>query len=265
MAVLVTRLEAEDRTKRGIQSAQRRLGGLGGTLRGPVAKGAKVAALGIAGVGIAGVGIGVKLAKDFLTLGDQIHKMSIRTGVSAESLQKLKFAAEQSGSSIETLEKGILRSTRVIQDARDGLASATDTFDALNLSVEDLDGLNPEEQFNLLADAVAGIEDPTKRAAIAQELFGKSGAELIPLLEGGSAGIKQLTDEAERNGNIMSSRTVAATAKFNDTLNTLKQKGLAVALRGFEAILPHIVKFAGYVSDVVVPPSASTPGLCSRT
>ena len=81
----------------------------------------------------------------------------------------------------ETFEKALLRQSRTILDASQGTATAVDALDLLGLTYMDVEGLSPDESFLVLADAIAGIEDPATRAAAAQEVFGRSGAELIPL------------------------------------------------------------------------------------
>ena len=77
---------------------------------GEIAKGAKFVvkfvAIGVAGIGSAGIAVGAKQVGDFLSTADAIGKMSSRTGIQIEELQKLDFALQQGGSSIETFEKG---------------------------------------------------------------------------------------------------------------------------------------------------------------
>jgi len=202
---------------------------------------------------LAGAGIGVKIAKDFLQAGDELDKFNRRTGISVEQIQRLKFAAQQSGTSIETIEKAFLRSTRVIGDAQSGLKEAEDTLVALGLSVEDLANTHPDELFYTFADALVAIESPLQKAQLAQELFGRSGAQLLPLLEDGAEGVRLLTDEAERNGNIMSTEAAQAAAKFNDTLNELKQIGLSGVTAALSALVPHLTALAQYVKDEALP------------
>ena len=219
-----------DRAARDAESVGRKIGRVG-----------KVAALGLAGLGVAGAAVAAKFAADFLKTGDALDKMSKRTGVTVEQLQRLEFAAEQSGSDLGTLEKAFLRQARVINDANDGLASATDSFDALGVSVADLEGLSPDEQFTLLADALSQVEDSGKKAALAQEIFGRSGAQLIPLIDEGAAGIGALADQASKAGNIMSTQSAQAAAKFNDQLNVLKQGLLSIGQQAFAALIPLLL------------------------
>lgn len=69
-----------------------------------------------------------------------------------------------------------------------------------------------------VADAIAGIDDPTRRAAVAMQILGDSGAELLPLLSGGSAGLAEMRDEARSLGATVSTESAAMGAQFNDAL-----------------------------------------------
>ena len=252
MANLDIVVSAIDRTRGGLSSAgrnidkaERKTSKLGAA--------SKVAGLAIGGLAIAGVAAGVALVGNFLKSGDALDKMNKTTGIGIEDLQKYGFAAEQSGSSLETFSKGILKQARFLDDANSGLATSTDTLDALGLSVKDFEGLNPDQQFNVFADALSGVDDAGQKAALAQEIFGRAGAELLPLLSEGTAGIAALTAEAEANGNIMSTKAAQSAAKFNDQLNVLKQKGLAVVQKAMEALIPAMLAVIDFIDQKVVP------------
>jgi hypothetical protein len=89
------------------------------------------------------------------------------------------------------------------------------------VSVKDLEGLSPDEQLRVIADGFARVNDPAKRAALAVDLFGRSGVRMLPLLVEGAAGIDRLTKEAADFGLVMSTETAAAAEKFHDTLSRL--------------------------------------------
>ena len=238
-AKLIAEIDADTKGfTRGMDKAEKRASGFGKKLAGV----GKIAAGGLAVAGIAAAGAAAKLAADFLQTGDALHKMNIRTGVSVENLQKLDFAAQQSGSDLETLEKAFLKQSKVINDANSGLTGAVDKLDALGLSAEDLIDLSPDEQFKLIADAMKNVTNDTEKAAIAQEIFGKSGADLIPLLNEGADGINRLSDQAAAAGNIMSADAATAAAEFNDRLNVLKQGVLSIGQKAFAAMLPILFK-----------------------
>tara|TARA_R100001129_G_scaffold184644_1_gene170084 strand:- start:1562 stop:3334 length:1773 start_codon:yes stop_codon:yes gene_type:complete len=184
-----------------------------------------------AGVGAAGgklVGLGTAILAPlgaavavFAKMGDELNKMAARTGVAVEALSGLKFAAEQSGTSLQTVEKGILKMNQAVMKAADGGKTMTEAFGKLGLSVDDLQGKTPDEQFKLIADRLRAIEDPGLRAALAMQIFGKAGAEMLPMIMQGSAGIDALIKKAEELGIVMSTEDANAAAKFTDTLHEL--------------------------------------------
>ena len=253
MAAVVVPIQALDRTKKGVGSATKRFGALRGTLGG-VGKAGKIAAIGIGAIAVVGIGVGIKLAKDFLVAGDALHKMNLRTGISVEELQKMRFAAEQSGSSLEVFEKGLQTFNKGLADAATkGTGPVADGLELVGLGLKDLQGLAPEEQFKVMADAIAAIEDPTLAAAASQKLFGGAGRDLLPLLKEGADGINKLGAQAEAAGNIMSSETAAAAAKFNDEMNLLKQQLGSLAQRGFQKLIPYMLDFLGVTREHIIP------------
>lgn len=156
--------------------------------------------------------------RTFATYGDQLDKMSKRTGISVEALSGLGFAARRSGASMETVEVAIRRMQRSIEDAGRGSKEAVDALAALGLSAAALKGLSPEEQFKTIAARLAAIADPTKKAALAMMLFGRSGTMLLPMLDD----LDSLLKEAKRLGLIVSKEDAAAAAAFADAWGDVK-------------------------------------------
>jgi len=123
----------------------------------------------------------VAASKVFSDMGDSIAKMSARTGIGVESLSELGYAAEMSGTSMESFEKSVRTMQKTLVAAAGGSAAAVGALRKLGLTAADLDGLSPEQQFKLIADQLSKIEDPAARAVVAMDIFGKSGAELLPI------------------------------------------------------------------------------------
>ena len=208
------------------------------------------AALGAAVIaGSAILGFGISSIKTFAETGDAIQKMALRTGFSTEALSELGFAAEQSGASLETIEKAAKRMAVTILDANMGLSTAVDALDLLGLSVKDLEGLAPEEQFLTLLNAIGGVEDASLRAALAQRIFGRSGTELLPLLANGAEGIARLRQEARDLGIVFSQDAANSAAEFTDAMNELNQavKGIQFEVGGLLA--PHLTDLARWFVD----------------
>jgi len=195
---------------------------------------ARIRNLGIQMAAVAGIGLGL-VAREFRNMSqeaDRIQKLAISTGLTAEAVQELGFAAEQSGSDMESLVRGVQQLQRNIQGGLDGLTTYSRAFSRIGIEVQELAGLRPDEQFRRVAQALSEIEDPTIRTATAMEVFGRAGRDLLPLLARGSAGIEEFADQMRRSGAVMDTDTVNAAARFNDALNLLRQnvQGLKVSL-----------------------------------
>ena len=183
--------------------------------------GASVVKLGapIMAMGAAITGVLAGAVKHFASVGDHLNKMSLRTGIAAGSLAELGFAAEQSGTDLDVVEKAIRRQQKNIRDLERGLSTAVDAFDALGLSLDNLKGKSPEDQFELITERLGALEDPTMKAAIAQEVFGRAGTALIPML----GNLKALKAEARELGIIPTEEEVQNAAKVTDAINRVRR------------------------------------------
>ena len=201
-----------------------------------------VAGLGIA-MGVAAAGAAVLSVKRYAEFGDQIHKMSQRVGFSTEALSELAHAAELSGTDIGSLEKGLRAMQRNIHDAGRGLSTQTDALDALGVSIEQLQGKKPEEQFDILARALAGVKDETTQSALAQIFFGRSGTALLPILANGVAGMAAMRAEAHDLGIVMSEEDAAAAAEFVDNMTRLNRRLDAMKFALARGLIPRLIEF----------------------
>ena len=208
------------------------------------------------GIGMVAVGAAVTaalagLVNSYAKAGDAVQKMALRTGFSTEALSELKFASEIAGTSIEALEKGIKRMADFVEDAKDGLSTSTVALDKLGLSLDDLKGKSPEDTFFLLAGAIGDVEDPLQRAALASDVFGRAGTQLLPLLAEGSSGIARLRQEANDLGVVFSQDAANAAAEFQDNMLRLKTSlqgaGFAIA----EDLIPFLNEIIPKLVEIV--------------
>lgn len=193
----------------------------------------------------------VLATRTFVRMGDEVQKTALRTGIGAEALSALGYAAGQSGASMDAVAKGLGRLARVQNDARRGTATAIETFDALGVSLQSLSALSPEEQFARVADAVASIEDPMRRAALAQEVFGRGGQELMPLLLEQTRGIAALVAEAKRLDLVVSQEDADAAAALGDAFDRVASAVRMVAFRVGSALAPTLTRTADAVASIV--------------
>lgn len=158
---------------------------------------------------------------------DDIAKSADKIGVTTDALQELRVAADLSGVSTSQLDTALSRFARTASDARNGLSTAERAFDAVGVSVTDLDGnLKPiDALLSEVADGMAGMGDATQRAATAQELFGRSGTQMVNLLAAGGAGIEQMRQQARELGIVFEEGLIRETVRLKDEM-TLLQKQL---------------------------------------
>jgi hypothetical protein len=170
--------------------------------------------------GAAGLGA---LMKSALETGEALTIMSRQTGVGVETLQELHFAADEAGVSHEALDSALNRLNRDMGQAASGNKAAQITFQALGLSLNDANGnaKTADEIFSEVADSIKSAGSAAEKAAIGQALFGRSYAQMLPLLEKGSENLKISADEAKRLGVVLSADTVKAAEEANIRLKVL--------------------------------------------
>lgn len=224
----------------GIRKVDGTVSGLAGRLNGAFG-GVSTALQGIA-TAVAGGSIAA-LVRNFADAGDQLNKLSQKTGVAVESLSELQYAARLSDVSTEQLGDGFRKLAVNMTEAARGTGEAKDAFKALGISQRELQSLSPDAAFRRIADAFANIEDGAGKSALAVKIFGRSGTELIPLLNSGAAGLSKMGEEARRFGLVISAETAQAAEAFNDNITRLQAsvQGLGFALAN--EVLPSLDDF----------------------
>ncbi len=187
----------------------------------------------------------VGLVKGAIDSADSFGKLSDQTGIAANTLQAYVNAGKLAGVSQETIDKGLRRLAQSMREADQGVATYKDSFDALGISVRTVDGQFKTNQKVLgeVADKFATMENGATKAAIAMEIFGRSGASLINLLNGGAASLTEFNYEVSEN--------FAQNAEFfNDQIAVL-----AIRFDGFrkqltDALLPALNTIVGVFSEL---------------
>lgn len=171
--------------------------------------------------GLAAFGAGaVAVGRGLVQLEGEVERLgqlADRLGVSFGFVQVLETAANQTGTSVEALGGSFTKFLRSVDDARDGGKNAAAAFKTLGLSTEDVRNADPERLFTQSAEAIAKIADPAKRAATAVALFGKSGAELLPVFRQLGAAASDL----ERIGGALTDEQRAQIDAFGDSMDRL--------------------------------------------
>ncbi len=192
-----------------------RVGGLGQLRQANSGVAQMVGGLRTAGAALAGAAIVqsaraaltgvVEFTTEMIDLGDETAKTARTLGIGADDLMRWRFAAERSGIPARSLTNGLRRLQRNLVEAGEGSSTAVRAFNALGISWNDTAGRarEIEDVIPEIADSIRGMSSDTEKAARLQQIFGRSGAELLPLLDQGSDGIRQLTERFnELNGTL---------------------------------------------------------------
>lgn len=216
--------------QKGLTSAQKSLAQFDKKMK---AIGGKLQVVG-AGISIAGAGIAAAFRSQ-VNAADEMSKAAQKFGVPVEELSRLKYAADLSDVSLETLGQSLGRLSK-------GMVNSPAQFDKLGISILGADGKmrGADQVLTELADRFAAMPDGAEKTALAIQLFGRSGAEMIPLLNGGSAALAELNAEANAFGVTVSGKTGKAAEDFNDGLTRLSKGFQGLAMKVTEALLPTL-------------------------
>jgi hypothetical protein len=175
-------------------------------------------------------------------MADEIDKMAIRSGLSRERLQELKFATDQVGVSMSDVETAVDGLRRRLVQVDDGTGRTGANLERLGVSTRNASG-ELRSMDDLFPEIVAGlgrIENETERGSLAVDIFGRSASNLAPLLAQGADGIEQLTKRARELGLVMSDESVAEMVAFKDAMSEIKDQAGAMGREIALSVLPII-------------------------
>lgn len=216
---------------------------------------AKIAGVGLAAVATAAAAAGTALGyavKGAIDNADQMGELAQSVGVSVEALTSLGYAAKMSGSDTEALATSLRKlSQNMLAVAQGSTGPVATAFNALGISVQNANGsLRSSDQVLIdVADKFARMEDGAQKTALAVQLFGRSGAEMIPFLNQGRSGLSALTAEADRLGVTISGKTANAAGEFNDTLDRLTATFDGVINKVMAGALPALQRLGNTLAD----------------
>lgn len=188
---------------------------------------------------------------------DDLNTLSKVTGLSTQELQKYKAASDLVDVSVETIAKSQAKLKKSMYSAQQGSAAASTAFDTLGVSVTDANGhlRSQDEVFTDVIKALGQMENETERDAISMQIFGKSAAELNPLIEDNGETFKRVADIfANNNLDVVDQETIDKANQFNDYLDEIKATwGAAISTIGMQLagyLAPVLEKVAGFLEKV---------------
>lgn len=215
-----------------------------------IAVGAALGQVLVQGAGRA-IGAAKELATAYADAGSMVYDLSKRTGFSSQALSEWKYAADQSGTSIEGLEVGIRKMNSAVVAAVDGSKEQIASLAAVGVTVEELRGKRPEQVFEVIAAGLAGVDDEARQSALATELFGRSGTQLLPILKDGATNIAAMRAEAKALGITFSEEDAAAADKFGDELGRMNKAIEGVKIQIGRELLPVLEPMVREFADFV--------------
>jgi hypothetical protein len=181
----------------------------------------------------------------------QLENLAQQVGSTASELSGLHFAALEVGSSAETVDQAIGKMVQKIGDAREGGEKTSVAFKALGLDINKLSQESAGEAVKDIADAFQKVPNHADQAALAVELFGKRGRELIPLLDQGRAGIEAFITKGKEMGAVLTEDQVGAMVQAETALKEMQAAWSGLVNELAAAVAPILKEIVGILSDIV--------------
>jgi hypothetical protein len=206
-----------------------------------LAGGVAIAAAAIVAAVAAAVSLSVSLfnlTKSAAEYGSEIKDASDKTGLSASTLTTLKFAADNAGSSLETVTSGTAKFAKLIGQAAEGNEKAQKTLKDLGVTSKDLNTALAQ-----VSETIFNAKDGTEQIVIAQKAFGKAGADLIPVIKQFGGDLAAAQKEAERLGITLTEKDIKASDDFGDALGLLGAQAKTASVAFTSDLMPVLTKF----------------------
>lgn len=196
--------------------------------------------------------------KGSIDAADALGKTAQTMGLATSSYSKLTYAAEMAGiqqGQLDSSLKALIRSSG--QFVRDGGGPASKAMEELGISAEFArkNFTSTERTFEIVMDRLSQMPDGFRKTAIAQEIFSKSGGDMIRLAEGGAESLKKMGEEAERLGIVVGDDFAKNAANINDQFTRLSRIGTGIANTITSQILPSLVAFAKTAQEAFQKPA----------
>lgn len=237
-----------DAAEKSIQKTEKSAEGFASKLGNGIKTAAKWGAAIVTGATVAGTAL-FGMATKSASAADNIDKMSQKIGISREAYQELDFVCSQSGMSVNQLQAGVKSLTAAMDGAKNGTAANVEQFERLGIAVVNADG-SFRSQEDVLFDVIAalqGMDDQTEKARLATELFGRSGTELMPLLNGASGSIDEMRKQAHELGLVLSDEIIDNGVNLTDSLDQTKRAFASIGVQLGASLMPIVEKASDYI------------------
>ncbi|TNF65690.1 MAG: hypothetical protein EP298_11145 [Gammaproteobacteria bacterium] len=198
----------------------------------------KYAALGAtAAIGAMGASAFASVSS-FSNHGDNVAKVADKLGISTDTLQKLRYAAERTGVTTQTLDMAMQRMSRRLSEAANGSGEAKGALEELGLSAVELNNMKPDQALALIADRLDQVTNQKDRMRLAMKFFDSEGVALVNTLKGGSKALTQYAKDAERVGYVLNEKSLRAAENNRDAYLNMKTSIQGVAYALGDSLMP---------------------------
>ncbi len=234
---------------------------LGNSMQGVQGK-AKNLGMAVKGVGLAfkamfaaaAIGGITAFVKSSIDAADALGKLEVRTGIAAAKLQSYVNAGKLADVSQKQLATGLKTLARTQLEAADGVATYADAYNKLGVNVKNSDGTikQSDQLLGEIADTFATLPDGPEKTAIALDIFGKSGADMITMLNGGKASLEEFNYQ-------LSDRFAQNAEYYNDQVTKLGFKFEGFRMQLADALLPALSAITEVFADLFASGQDFTP------
>lgn len=225
-----------------MQRVEARLGAIGDLVKG---------ALEFGGVTLTLAGV-AEAVSNVVDRGESLSKVAARLGDTVESMSQLQYAAQAMDIPFQTLTDSLDRFEKGLSQASDGSGKARQALSDLGIDAKKLSALPLDQQLNVIADRIAALPSPTQQTAFAMRLFSDAGADLVPILSKGAAGIDDLRRRSDELGNTLGGDAAAQLKAAKDAMTdlTVASRGLWTEL--VTDVAPAITAIESAITKLLV-------------
>lgn len=232
--------------EKGLGESEKAATSFGQKLKTGLGTAGKVAAGTIVAVGTGAAALTTSMVKGagkVASYGDHIDKMSQKMGISATAYQEWDAILQHSGTSIDSMQKGMMTLSKAAVDG-------SDAFKKLGLSQDDVASMSQEELFAATIKGLQGMEEGSERTALAQQLLGGAAKELGPLLNKSAEDTEAMRQKVHELGGVMSDEAVKSAAAYQDSLQDMQAAFSGLKNSLFSNFMPGITSVMDGVTAI---------------
>ena len=187
---------------------------------------------------------------------DSLSKLGQQTGIAYADMAALEMAGNLAGVGVDKMAAAMSKASKLFDEARRGSASATEAFQRLGLDIADLDRMSSAERFQAIAAAIAALPDPAARAAAAMQIFGRSGAEMLPMFASMAEAMEEARANTQRFGLALTDLQASNVEAMNDSFTKAGYALSGLVTQVTAALAPAIESVVTMLTDMFQPGTA---------